>query len=100
MTYNVLVAAAQDATWKLRVKGALLKAAIDITVDSPAAGLETRRDALAREILLESDKWTERFALPVALGFILSQDLTTAQVNDSSVNDRVSSVFNDFLSQA
>jgi hypothetical protein len=84
-----------DATWTGRVKASLVAAAIAISVDSPATALDMRRDRLAREIVRSPDAWAERFALPVALGFLAQNDL--ASVSDASIDTRVSSVYNDFL---
>jgi hypothetical protein len=96
MTYDALTTASETDAWRRRVQGSLVAAAVAITVDSPTAGLETRRDALAREILREPALWTGRFALAVALGFLAGADLTNA-VTDTQVDTRVASVFNDFL---
>ena len=97
MTYEVLVTAAEADEWKRRVKAALIKAAIAISVDSPSEGINTRRDTLARQVMLASDVWTNRFALPTALGFEADSDLLIANVTDAEIDTRISSIFNDFI---
>lgn len=97
MTYETLTAAAAETQWRNRVQTALIKAAIDITVDAPPTELDGRRDALAREILREPSIWTTRFAVPVALGFIADADLSEVAVTDPEMDARIAGIFNDFL---
>jgi hypothetical protein len=97
MTYDTLVTAAAATTWISRVKASLVSAAIAISVDSPAAGLEARRDRLARTIMTNPEVWAQRFALPVALGFLADADLGAANATDAEIDTRVAGVFNDFL---
>lgn len=98
MNYETVTVAASADAWRSRVKTALIKAAIDITVDSPSGDLNTRRDRLAREILRDPDVWTARFAVPVALGFIADADLSDVAVTDPEMDTRIASIFNDFIS--
>lgn len=96
-TYSTLLPAL-DSAWVDRVQGALVVACIAISVDSPTPGLETRRDFLARSILKDSRGWANIFALAVGLGFLAKANLGAA-VTDAEIDTRVSSVFNDFISQ-
>lgn len=97
MNYETVTTAASADAWRKRIKTALIKAAIDIAVDSPADNLAVRRDSLAREILREPDLWMGRFALPVALGFIADADLSDVAVTDPEMDSRIAAIFNDFL---
>ena len=96
-TYAQIVTAAADATWKARVKAALITAAVNITVDAPNTALDQQRDRLARAVLSDPDGWTERFNLPVALGFTSDNDLAAANVTDAEIDTRVAAVWNDLI---
>lgn len=100
MNYETVTAAADGAVWKKRLKTALIKASLNLAVDSPAAGMETRRDALARSVLAEPDLWVNRFSVPVALGFIADADLSDVAVTDPEMDTRILEVWNDFLPPA
>ena len=94
-TYATLRPAITD-TWIDRVEGALLAAAVAISVDAPDTPLDLRRDHLARVIIRDGRAWANAFALPTALGFLAKTDLV-GSVSDAEIDTRISSIFNDFI---
>ena len=98
MTYAEATTGAADQAWLDRVEAAIFEAAIAITVDVPNAGIDTRRDILARKILRghAGAQFLENFALAVALGFLADVNLTAVLVTDVEIDSRVSAVFNKF----
>ena len=96
MTYTQLVREADDPNWVERVRVAIVEAAIAISSDTPAAGIDTRRDALARRVLRDSSGYARQMAMGVAVGFIADSTLNVTAVTDAEIATRVSSVFNDY----
>lgn len=82
LAYTALKAAADDPAWKDRVRVGLELAAITI-------GGADASDRLARSVIADPNAWTDRFALPVALGFIGQPDLATSHVTDGDIFSRI-----------
>jgi len=99
MTYSQVVTAASEATWLSRVKAALFEASIAIAEDTPSAGLNVRRDKLARKIIFGqmAQSFFDNYALACGLGFLSGNDLNAGTVSDAQLAGRVSAVFNDFI---
>ena len=97
MTNTELARLAADTAWIERVKVALVEAAIAISVDAPATGIATRRDALARKILRDPDGYARQFSLGVATGFKADANLSEQNVTDAEIDARVTAVFNDYV---
>jgi hypothetical protein len=97
MTYDTLVTASNDPAWKRRVRTSILAAAIAIADDAPSGTLNRDRDKLARMVLANPEEWTDRFNLPVALGFVAGVDLAEGTVSDANIDTRVASVWNDLI---
>lgn len=95
LTYQQVYQQAQDPNWIQRVASAIAEAAIAISVDAPSAGVNTRRDALARRVLLSLESWAAKMAVGVGLGFLAKNALSDA--TDAEIATRVSAVWNDYM---
>jgi mannose/cellobiose epimerase-like protein (N-acyl-D-glucosamine 2-epimerase family) len=98
LTYQQVYQQAQDPNWLQRVASAIAEAAVAIAVDAPSAGVNTRRDALARDVLASPIQWAQTMALGIALGFLANNALNDA--TDAQIAARVSAVWNDYMDVA
>lgn len=97
LNYQQLTAASEDATFKSRVKAALLTACIAIAADAPNTAIDNRRDRFARQCLQNPEGATAQFSLPVALGFGAKSNATLTDATDAEIDTRVAAVFNDLM---
>lgn len=91
-------AALQDTNWQQRVETALVHTAVNVKItDNPANALEERRSDLGRRIRDHSSQEAQRWALPVALGFMAAANLSAAAISDDDIFSRIDFIWDKMM---
>lgn len=93
MTYADQASLATEHGFRLRVKVALLKAALDVLGEAQGAATAVvwgKRQALAKDVIIEPDRFLDRLAWAAVT------DVTVGQgTSDADLQARVNAIWND-----